>query len=205
MKTRLLVCAAALICATESAHAQDPAKASGAPVILPAATQITAAISPLPEEFRAGATVLGYTSAGKSLMELRKGTGPYTCLADDPADEKRFHVACYHNSLEAFMARGRELRAMKVANVDSARFAEIDAGKLKMPTHPAALYSLTGKSEQFDAATGVLTGARPLYVVYIPFATPASTGISAKAGENTPWLMFPGTAKAHIMFVPRMQ
>jgi hypothetical protein len=187
-----------VFCAVASLRGQSPGSAPAAPV------QITSAISAIPEEFRAGASVLGYAGESRKLVELRKGNGPYICLADDPSDD-RFHVACYHNSLEQFMARGRELRAQKVANVDSARYAEIDAGKLKMPSHPAALYSLTGKPDMFDRATGAVTGARPLYVVYIPFATPETTGIPAKAGENTPWLMFPGTAKAHIMFVPRMQ
>jgi hypothetical protein len=33
----------------------------------------------------------------------------FTCLASDPA-VARFHVACYHHSLEPFMACGRALR-----------------------------------------------------------------------------------------------
>jgi hypothetical protein len=197
MKIGLLSCALVL-CAASAVCAQAPSSPPAA------AAQVASAISALPEEFREGASVLGYADESRGLVELRKGAGPYICLADDPADD-RFHVACYHSSLEPFMARGRELRAQKVTNVDSVRYAEIDAGKLKMPSHPAALYSLTGKPEMFDRATGTVTGARPLYVVYLPFATPETTGIPAKAGENTPWLMFPGTAKAHIMFVPRMQ
>lgn len=167
------------------------------------AVQIASAIAPLPEEFRDSATVLGYESGKTGLVTLRKGSGAYICLADDPTDE-RFHVACYHKSLEPFMARGRALRARKVTNVDSARFAEIKAKKLFMPTHPAALYSLTGKPENLDASTGAVTSARPLYVVYMPFATSESTGLPKKAEKDQPWIMFPGTAKAHIMFVPTM-
>jgi hypothetical protein len=45
---------------------------------------------------------------------------------------------------------------------------------------------------------------RALYVVYIPGATPESTGLPATPGPNSPWLMFPGTPKAHIMFIPSM-
>lgn len=164
--------------------------------------QIQSAIAPLPEQFRGTATVLGYEAGKRGLVELRKGTGEFICLADDPADE-RFHVACYHKSLEPFMARGRELRAQHVANVDSARYAEIDAKKLSMPNHPAALYSLTGKAENV-AADGTVSGARRLYVVYIPFATSELTGLPAKPQPDAPWIMFPGTAKAHIMFVPGM-
>jgi hypothetical protein len=86
--------------------------------------------------------------------------------------------------------------------VDTVRFREVRSGKLKLPKEPALLYSLTGGS--FDPATGTATGARPLFVVYIPFATAESTGLSAVAARGTPWIMLPGTPKAHIMFTPSM-
>jgi hypothetical protein len=166
--------------------------------------QVTAAVQPLPEQFRADATVLGYRAASTELVTLREGSGPFICLADNPAETPRFHVACYHRSLEAFMARGRALRAANVENVDSVRYAEIEAGTLEMPKHPAALYSLSAEEGSPDPATGLVAGARPLYVIYISGATEAETGISAKPQPGEPWLMFPGTPRAHIMFVPRM-
>jgi hypothetical protein len=115
-------------------------------------------------------------------------------------------VACYHHSLEPFMARGRALRAQGITGekVDTVRFAEVKAGKIAMPAQPAALYSLTGPVGSYDPATNAITGARPLVVIYIPGATAASTGLSAKPQEGAPWIMFPGTPKAHIMLVPRM-
>ena len=172
------------------------------PTIPSAENQIAAAVLPLPADARATATVLGYTADGK-LNTLRKGTGTMTCLADDPKED-RFHVACYHDSMEPFMARGRELRTSGVTGtqVDSVRFREAKAGSLKLPTHPASLYSLTGGT--FDPATKSAPGARWLYVVYIPYATSATTGLSDKPQENAPWIMFAGTPKAHIMFVPKM-
>ena len=172
------------------------------PTIPAAENQIAAAVLPLPADARATATVLGYTADGK-LNTLRKGTGTMTCLADDPKED-RFHVACYHDSMEPFMARGRELRTSGVTGtqVDSVRFREAKAGSLKLPTHPASLYSLTGGT--FDPATKTAPGARWLYVVYIPYATSATTGLSDKPQENAPWIMFAGTPKAHIMFVPKM-
>lgn len=171
--------------------------------IAPAEEQIAAAVLPLPADARASATVLGYSADGK-LTTLRKGSGGMTCLARDPKLD-RFHVACYHDSMEPFMARGRDLRASGVAGtqVDSVRFREAKAGTLKLPTHPASLYSLTGGTG-FDPKTGTAPGARWLYVVYIPYATAATTGLSEKPQENAPWLMFPGTPKAHIMFTPKM-
>lgn len=180
---------------TSAASAQGSA-------IAPVDEQIAAAVLPLPADARTSATVLGYGPDGK-LTTLRKGTGPMICLARDPK-QAQFHVACYHESMEPFMARGRDLRASGVTGtqVDSVRFREARAGTLKVPNHPASLYSLTGGT--FDPATKTAPGAKWLYVVYIPYATTATTGLSDKPQEGAPWIMFPGTPKAHIMFVPRM-
>ena len=208
--TRASALAVCLASASLSLDAQGAAAASAAPAasagtIPTAAEQVTAAVLPLPPTMRAAARVLGY-DASKKLVELRVGTNGMTCLADEPGDE-RFHVACYATSMEPFMGRGRELRAQGVKGdaVDSTRFKEVRDGKLKLPTQPAALYSLTGKVSGWNAATGQLTGAGRLYVVYVPGATEASTGLSAVPQKDGPWLMYPGTPKAHIMFVPDMR
>jgi len=200
----LAVVLAAHLLAAYALPAQAAAPASPGPP-LPEAKQVAAAVLPLPAEFRAGARVLGYRAGSPRLVTLREGAGPFVCLASDPA-VARFHVACYHQSLEPFMARGRALRAQGVTGdrVDSTRFAEVRARKLAMPGQPAALYSLTGPAGSFDPATGAATGARQLFVIYIAGATAASTGLAAQPAEGTPWIMFPGTPKAHIMFVPRM-
>ena len=184
-----------------------PAQEATAPPSAPVLTveqQITVAVLPLPSEMRAGATVLGYAADGK-LTPLRKGTGDMTCLAPNKSTP-RFHVACYHNSLEPFMARGRALRTSGVTGdaVDSARFREIKAGKLAVPKGPASLYSLTGDWATLDASALTANGARRLFVVYIPFATAQTTGLSDKPARGTPWIMGAGTPKAHIMFVPEM-
>jgi hypothetical protein len=169
----------------------------------PAEQQIAAAVLPLPAELRAGATVMGFREAGK-LVVLRPGTNGMNCLALY-VTRPDFHVACYHEGLEPFMARGRELRAQGVtgAEVDSVRFREVRSGRLKLPVQ-GALYSLTGKKESFDPATNTVTGASPLAVVYIPNATSESIGISAQPSRSGPWLMFPGTLKAHIMITGTM-
>ena len=198
-----LVLPLALALAPAATFAQVQPQSSGAP-LLSAEQQIVSAVLPVPAEFRATATVLGY-GADRKLTTIRKGTGPFTCLASDPALE-RFHVACYHNSLEAFMARGRDLRAKGITElekVDSVRFAEVKSGALQMPRSGAALYSLTGG--RFDPAKGTAEGARPLFVIYVPNATPESIGLSASPSGSAPWLMFPGTPKAHVMFTPTMR
>ncbi len=159
--------------------------------------QIAAAVAALPAEMRAGAAVLGYGD-GNALITLRDGMNGMICLADHPGDEN-FHVACYHESLEPFMARGRALRTEGKSQdeVRAIRGNEIEAGALVMPDHPAALYSLTGGT--FNPATGEVDGARGLYVLYVPYATEATIGIPAAPSRDRPWLMFPGTPWAHIM------
>ena len=166
--------------------------------------QIAAAVLPAPKNMRADATVLGYAANGH-LTTLRRGKGALICLASDPKSD-RFHVACYHRSLEAFMGRGRALRAkgVKGDRVDSLRFAEVRSGKLAMPRHAAVLYSLSGPGDSFDPATGTAPKAQPLFVVYVPFATEKSMGLSATPVEGGPWIMDPGTPKAHLMFEPKM-
>jgi hypothetical protein len=172
--------------------------ASNAQELPPVAEQLTAAVLPLPANMRDGAGVMGYKTAGK-LELLRASKNGMICLADDPADD-RFHAACYAETLEPFMARGRALRASGVtgARVDTVRFDEAKKGTLKMPTAPAALYSLTGPKGDFDAATGKTKSSKGLFVLYMPFATSESTGLSAQP-NNGPWIMFPGTPKAHLM------
>jgi len=170
----------------------------------PEAEQIAAAVQALPKAMRDGAGVLGYRTAGK-LETLRPAKNGMICLADDPAEEQ-FHVSCYADTMEPFMARGRSLRAGGTtgAQVDTVRFAEVKAGKLKMPTQPAALYQIFGPKNAYDPKTNTVTGGRLLFVVYTPFATPQSTGLSTTPSDTQPWLMLAGTPKAHIMFSSKM-
>ncbi len=165
----------------------------------PAADQIASAILAAPKEWRNDATVLGYDAKG-ALVTLRKGTGDFICLADDP-NEKGLSVACYHKDLESFMARGRELTAqgMKGKERHELRWKEVKEGKLTIPRDPRMLYVLTGTG--YDASKGEVTEASLRWVVYVPYATPESTGLSTKSGPG-PWLMYPGTPGAHIMISP---
>jgi hypothetical protein len=142
------------------------------------ADQIASSILAAPKERRDGATVLGYNAEGKVVM-LRQGTNDLVCLADDPAD-KAFSVACYHKDLEPFMARGRELAAQyKGKERHEVRWKEVDEGKLKIPREPRLLYVLTGTG--FDSAKGEVTNAYLRWVIYSPYATPESTGLSTTA------------------------
>ena len=166
--------------------------------VRPAAEQIAGATLPLPKDLREGAGVMGYKTAGK-LEVLRAPKNGMICLANDPS-AAQFHVACYAESMEPFMARGRELREKGTAGtqVDTIRFAEVKSGKIKMPAQ-AALYQMTGPKGDFNPATGLAPHSPSNYVMYMPFATALTTGLSTKPDGNKPWLMYPGTPKAHIM------
>jgi len=166
----------------------------------PAGVQIAGAVLAAPAELREGAAVLGYDAHG-GRVRIRDGKNELICLATDPA-KSAFNVACYHKDLEPFMARGRELLAQSVTGPkrNEIRFKEIEDGKLPMPKEPRTLYVLTGTS--FDAASGKVQDAYLRWVIYVPFATPESTGLSTKPSDGAPWLMSAGTAGAHIMINP---
>jgi len=169
----------------------------------PADQQIAAATLAAPEDRRDSTTVLGY-DAGGDLTTLREGTNDLVCLAADP-DAERYSVACYHTDLEPFMARGRELTAAGVTGKERAqqRLAEVDDGTLEMPREPRTLYVLTGSG--FNAETGEIDDPYLRWVIYVPYATPESTGLSTKGSPGAPWLMGAGTAGAHIMINPPRQ
>ena len=166
--------------------------------------QIATALQASPEQFRDGATVLGYDNNGK-VVTLKKGTNNMICLADDPK-KPGFNAAAYHKDLEPFMARGRELRAQGKTReeVNSIREKEAKSGKLSMPGKGGAtLHILFGKDAAFNAETGQVDNAMYRYVVYIPWATTETTGLPTSPSTNGgPWIMDAGTHKAHIMINP---
>lgn len=164
--------------------------------------QLATAVLPAPPDRRDGATVLGYDANG-TLVTLREGSNDFICLADEPGDES-FHAACYHESLEPFMARGRELRAegKSRGEVMQIRAEEARSGALPMPEQSAMLYVSDGEAANFDPEANTIDGLRTRYVLYMPYATLESTGLPARAPAGEPWLMDPGTPYAHIMLIP---
>jgi hypothetical protein len=165
--------------------------------------QIKAALLAVPSEKREGAAVLGYNQKGE-LVQLRKGTNELICLADDPG-QKGFSVSCYHQDLEPFMARGRELRkaGKTTQEIFDLRENEAKSGKLALPKQPTTLFVYTAADENYDTATGAVKDGYLRYVVYIPYATSETTGLPLKPeGPAMPWIMHPGTHGAHIMISP---
>lgn len=164
---------------------------------------IAASLMAAPAESRDGCKVIGYNMAGE-FVTLKEGDNEFIVLADDPK-KSGFNAACYHKSLEPFMARGRELRAEGKTGPEifDIREEEAKSGKLDMGMPGATLHIYYGESDRYDPETHEVEDAQYRYVVYLPFATAESTGLPEQPiGSNHPWIMNPGTHRAHIMISP---
>ncbi|MEQ8908707.1 MAG: hypothetical protein RIC95_05915 [Vicingaceae bacterium] len=164
---------------------------------------VATALMAAPKESRDSCQVIGYNMAGE-FVTFREGTNEFVVLTDNP-QKKGFNAACYHQSLEPFMARGRELKAegKQRAEIFKIRGEEIESGKLKMGNAGATLHLYYGPNESYNPETSEVEGANYRYVVYLPFATPESTGLPIQpVASNHPWIMDPGTHRAHIMITP---
>jgi hypothetical protein len=178
--------------------AAPPARAQAAP--LPADLQIRLAVQAAPPAYRDSATVQGYDASG-AFVTLRQGTNSLICMAPDPTHED-FEVSCHQSDLEPFFARGRELRSRGVTGKvrTQTRWEDITAGTLPMPYGATnAILTATG----FDTSTAEIHNPSIRWVVYVPGATGASTGLPEQpTAPGAPWLMFGGTPGAHIMISP---
>jgi len=196
MNAHRLALVALLVSVPLSAQEMDDPEPIG---VLPRDAQLAFAVQAAPPELRDEATIQGYTEAGE-FTTLRQGSNDMVCMAPNPAATV-FEVSCHHVDLEPFFERGRELRAAGIVGNErtQARFDEIEAGTLPMP-YGATNYILRG--DGFDVASATIENPYLRWVIYTPFATPESTGLSTQAQASAPWLMFPGTAGSHIMISP---
>ena len=170
---------------------------------LSADQQIASAILAAPTEAREEAMVYGYSESGEFMM-LREGSNEFVCVADNP-NKDGFQVVSYHKSLEPMMDRGRELNAEGKSREEKEeiRNNEAASGKMLLPKTPATLHIYYGENAYFNEETGVIDNGKYRYVVYIPYATQETTGLSLAPNESShPWLMFPGRYNAHIMITP---
>ncbi len=155
---------------------------------------IAKAVSPLPEDLRADATVFRYDEDTGERVILREGTNHVEC---QPTDEEGF-TWCYpvadseRRDLSAQLsAQGLEGEELQEALQRAER-----AGQIK----PMAFGSLIYR--RFDTPDRI----QYLYVVMLPGATAEDLGMptgrqrdNALAGKGLPWMMRPGTPGAHLM------
>lgn len=165
--------------------------------------QIKGALLAAPKSLGEDATIYGFDEKG-AFKVLKKGSNQMICLADDPTKEG-FSASCYHQDLEPFMARGRALReeGKDFQEITAIREEEVKSGKLKMPADGSTLFVFYAPKEAYNMETGEVRNGSFRYVVYIPYATPETTGLPlSPSAPGMPWLMDPGTHRAHIMITP---
>ncbi len=187
-----------LMIAAATGFAQDATMEIPAPEI-----QLKTALLAAPEDKRSEALVYGYNSEGE-LKVLQEGSNNLVCIADDP-NREGINVSCYNKKLEPFMARGRELTAEGKSEMEKReiRKQEAESGILQLTDTPSMVYILSGSKENYNKTTGELMDGKFRYVIYMPYATTESTGLPSKPEvPGMPWLMDPGTHRAHIMITP---
>jgi hypothetical protein len=157
--------------------------------------QIAQAVRPLPDDLRAGATVVEYDETTGARIVLREGTNGEEC---EPVNPRDGFIRCYNKVSVPRRQMEEKLRAEKKTDkeIQDAIGAAIKAGTLKAPPFGTMSYRLATKE-------GVI---KKLWVMSVPFATPESIGVStvsqrdaALKGQGLPWLMLAGTPGAHVM------
>jgi len=155
--------------------------------------QIVEAVQILPENLRAGATVVTYDATGARKV-LRQGTSFLEC---QPRMADGFS-RCYSKTLGTRRDLEAKLRAEKKSDeeIQSAVAAAVKAGTLPAPSKGMMSYRDYDKRDRIQH----------LWVMSLPNATPESVGVStvsqrdaALEGKGLPWMMLPGTPGAHIM------
>ncbi len=162
--------------------------AMGQAVQKPIEQQIVEAVAPLPAEWQAGASVVSYNNEGQRTL-LSQGTNDFICVADSP--QAGYQVSCHHRNLDPLLSRRSRLLAegKRWEEWIAIITKEAKEGKLSLPD-VSMRYHLVGPSQ---------VNAVPLSVVFIPYATEKSTGVSEKQNNRGIWLMRSGTPFAHIM------
>jgi len=164
---------------------------------------VNQALAAAPDELKEGAKVLAYTEDG-TYRTVREGSNGLVCVSDN-ANQEGFEVVCFHQDVEAYMSRGRDLRAEGMSGRETidAREAEIADGTLAFTEGPTTLYIRFGEEAYYDEESEEVVGSNLRYVIYTPYATVESTGLpSSPSGPGAPWIMNPGSWRAHIMVTP---
>jgi hypothetical protein len=155
---------------------------------------IKEAVQPLPDDLKAGATVVTYDEKTGERKVLRQGTNYIEC---QPKAKDGF-VRCYNKVLAPRRDMEAKLRAEGKSDQEVTKEiqAALKDGRLKPPPFGTVSYRYSDDPNRI----------RLLWVISVPNATPEQLGIStasqrdaALKGNGKPWMMLPGTPGAHIM------
>jgi hypothetical protein len=156
--------------------------------------RIAESLKPLPEDLKAGATVVAYDPATGARQVLRQGTNQIEC---QPKADDGF-IRCYNKVMAPRRDLEAKLKAEKKSDkeIQEAVQAAIKAGTIKTAPFGTMSYRYSDDPSRIKL----------LWVMSVPNATPETIGVStvsqrdaALKGQGLPWLMLPGTPGAHVM------
>ena len=178
----------------------------GSQTAQPRPQEIAAAVLPLPQNLRNGASVVRLNNAGAPEQQ-RKGTNGMACIADRPGDDA-FDVRCYHEEFIAVVYRNLQLNAEGVrgaAAYDRIE-AEVKAGKIKLPAQPTAGYRCLGPATDYNVSTNTVGKEISCWQsIHFPFRTAREMGlmdeseISEDMKAKMPYVMSSGRVWSHVM------
>lgn len=151
-------------------------------------------VLPLPEELRAGATVVTYDSKTGARKVLRQGTNVMECATRNADGFTR----CYHQSMAPRSDLIAKLRAegKSPEEIQEAVLAAYEAGTIPSPRPGSMAYRLYEENDRIKL----------LWVMLLPGKTSDELGMStgsqrdnSLAGKGRPWMMREGEPNAHLM------
>ena len=155
---------------------------------------IAKAVSPLPEDLRADATVYRYDEQTGERITLKAGSNHVECT---PTDDEGF-TWCYpvRDRERRDLSARLSAQGMEGEELQAALQAAEDRGEIEPMAFGSLLY------RRFDTPDRI----QYLYVIVLPDATAEELGMptgrqrdNALAGKGTPWMMRAGTPGAHLM------
>ena len=162
---------------------------------------IAAAVLPLPEQLRAGATVVRLDASWQPQV-LRQGTNGMVCIANTP-NVDRFDVRCYRDTFIPVVYRAFQL-GYRVAGEKVGD--EVRAGKLHLSNEPTAGYRCLGPASGYDASNNSLSPRVECWEsIHFPFQTAEGLGLPDESvvpesqQRRLPYVMSSGTYWSHVM------
>ena len=162
---------------------------------------IAAAVLPLSEQLRPGATIVRLNTSLRPEV-LRQGKNGIVCIADRPDDDV-FDVRCYRDTFIPVVYRAFQLGYQ----VDGEKVAsEIKSGKLKLSNEPTAGYRCLGPIAGYDASRESINSQIECWQsIHFPFRTAAELGLPDERNvpesqqKEVPYVMASGTYWSHVM------
>ena len=151
-------------------------------------------VLPLPEDLKAGATVVTYDSKTGARKVLRKGTNMIECQTRDADGFTR----CGHKSFAPTSDLRAKLRAegKSPEEIQAALEAALKAGTIASPPIGSMFYRLYEEDDRIKL----------LWAMLLPNATSEELGMptgsqrdNSLAGKGRPWMMLEETPNAHLM------